>query len=124
MQQQRTLECRNKEQQKAETKNIRRQKQRTLEGRNKEHQKAEKQRDKWMGMGDLELSLSESKELNPFHQSQKATASMAVAKHCSNYRAETEAPMQAASKVQALDHECRQVVLHDKKLMVPRHACN
>ena len=41
---------------------------------------------------------------------QKASASMAVGKHCSNYHAETEALIQAASKVQASDHDWKQVV--------------
>ena len=35
---------------------------------------------------------------------------MAVGKHCSNYRAETEALVQAASIVQASDHDCKLVV--------------
>ena len=45
-----------------------------------------------------------------FPRGQKASASMAVGKHCSNYRAETEALIQAASIVQASDHDCKQAV--------------
>ena len=39
---------------------------------------------------------------------QRASASMAAGKHCSNYHAETEAVIQAASIVQASDHDCKQ----------------
>ena len=39
---------------------------------------------------------------------QRASASMAAGKHCSNYHAETEALIQAASIVQASDHGCKQ----------------
>ena len=45
-----------------------------------------------------------------FQGGQKATVSMAVGRHCSNYREETEALMQAASIVQASDHDCKQIV--------------
>ena len=45
-----------------------------------------------------------------FPRGQKATASMALGKHCSSDCAETEAFVQAASIVQALDHDCKQVV--------------
>ena len=45
-----------------------------------------------------------------FPGGQKASASMAVGKHCSNYRAETEVLIQAASIVQASNNDCRQVV--------------
>ena len=45
-----------------------------------------------------------------FSGGQKATACMAVGKHCSNYRTEAEALMQAASEVQSSDHDCKQVV--------------
>ena len=48
----------------------------------------------------------------------KATASMAVGKHCSNYRAETEALKQAASIVQASDYDCKQVVTLSDALSV------
>ena len=44
-----------------------------------------------------------------FPGGQKASASMTVGKHCSNYRAEKEAIIQAASIVQASDHDCKQV---------------
>ena len=49
---------------------------------------------------------------------QKATASMAVGKHCSSYRAETEALMQTAFMVQASDHDCKQVVFLSDTLSV------
>ena len=49
---------------------------------------------------------------------QKATASTAVRKHCSNYRAETEALIQAASIVQASDHDCKQAVFPSDVLSV------
>ena len=42
-----------------------------------------------------------------FPGEQKATANMAAGKHCDNYRAETEALIQAASIVQASGHDCR-----------------
>ena len=45
-----------------------------------------------------------------FPGGQKASPRLAVGKHCSNIRAETEALMQAASIVQASDHDCKQVV--------------
>ena len=45
-----------------------------------------------------------------FPGGQKVSASVAVGKHCSNYRAETEALTQVASIVQASDHECKQLV--------------
>ena len=45
-----------------------------------------------------------------FPGGQKVSASMAVVKHCSNYRSETEVLIQAASIVQASDHDCKQVV--------------
>ena len=53
-----------------------------------------------------------------FPGGQKATESMAVGKHCSNYRAETEALIQAASIVKASDHDCRQVVFLSDALSV------
>ena len=43
---------------------------------------------------------------------------MAVGKHCSNDRTETEALIQAASKVQASDHDCKQVVFLTDALSV------
>ena len=43
-------------------------------------------------------------------EGQKATASMAIRKQCSDYCAETEALMQAASIVQVSDHDCKQIV--------------
>ena len=49
---------------------------------------------------------------------QKVSVSMAVGKHCSNYRAETEALMQAVSIVQASDHDCKQVVFLSDALSV------
>ena len=45
-----------------------------------------------------------------FALGQKVTANTAVGKHCSHYRAETEAFVQAASIVQASDHDCTIVV--------------
>ena len=53
-----------------------------------------------------------------FHGQQKATASMSVGKHSSNYRAVSEALMQAASKTQASDHDCKQVVFLSDALSV------
>ena len=53
-----------------------------------------------------------------FPGGQKVSASMAVGKHCSNYRAETEALIQAASIVQASDHDCKQVVFLSDALSV------
>ena len=53
-----------------------------------------------------------------FPGGQKDTASTAAGKHCSNYRAETEALMQAASLVQASDHDCKQVVFLSDALSV------
>ena len=53
-----------------------------------------------------------------FPGGQKASASMAVGKHCSNYCAETEALIQAASIVQASEHECKQVVFLSDALSV------
>ena len=53
-----------------------------------------------------------------FPGGQKALASMAVGKHCSSYRAETEAIIQAASVVQASDHDCKQVVFLSDALSV------
>ena len=41
---------------------------------------------------------------------QKVSASIAVGEHCSNYRGETEALIQAAFIAQASDHDCKQVV--------------
>ena len=43
---------------------------------------------------------------------------MAVGKHCSNYRAETEALIQAASIVQASDHDCKQTAFLSDALSV------
>ena len=53
-----------------------------------------------------------------FPGGQKASASMTVGKHCSNYRAETEALIQAASIVQASDHDCKQAVFLSDALSV------
>ena len=53
-----------------------------------------------------------------FPGGQKVSASMAVGKHCSNYRAETEALIQAASIVKASDHDCKQVVFFSDALSV------
>ena len=53
-----------------------------------------------------------------FPGGQKVSASMAVGQHCSNYRAETEALIQAASIVQASDHDCKQVVFLSDALSV------
>ena len=53
-----------------------------------------------------------------FPGGQKPSASMAVGKHCSNYRAETEAFIQGASIVQASDHDCKQVVFLSDALSV------
>ena len=44
-----------------------------------------------------------------FPGGQRASANMAVEKHCSNYRVETEALIQAACIVQS-DHDCKQAV--------------
>ena len=41
-----------------------------------------------------------------FPGGQKATVSVAIGRHCSNYSAETETFMKAASIVQASDHNC------------------
>ena len=49
---------------------------------------------------------------------QKVSASVAVGRHCSNYHAETEALIQAASIVQASDHDCKQVVFLSDTLSV------
>ena len=46
------------------------------------------------------------------------SASVAVGRHCSNYRAETEALIQATSIVQASDHDCKQVVFLSDALSV------
>ena len=53
-----------------------------------------------------------------FQGGQKASASMAVGRHCSNYCAETETFIQAASVVQASDHDCKQVVFLSDALSV------
>ena len=53
-----------------------------------------------------------------FPGGQKVSASMAVGRHCSNYRAETEALIQAASTVQASDQDCKQVVFLSDALSV------
>ena len=53
-----------------------------------------------------------------FPGGQKVSASMAVGKHRSNYRAEAEALIQAASIVQASDHDCKQVVFLSDTLSV------
>ena len=45
-----------------------------------------------------------------FPGGQKISASVTVGRHCSNYRAETEALIQAASIVQDSDQDCKQVV--------------
>ena len=48
-----------------------------------------------------------------FPGGQKVSASVAVGRHCSNYRAETE-----ASIVQASDHDCKQVVFLSDALSI------
>ena len=53
-----------------------------------------------------------------FPGGQKGSASVAVGRHCSNYRAETEALIHAASIVQASDHDCKQVVFLSDALSV------
>ena len=53
-----------------------------------------------------------------FPGGQKASASMAVEKHCSNCRAETEALKQAVSVVEAANHDCKQVVFFSDALSV------
>ena len=53
-----------------------------------------------------------------FPGEQKTSASMAVGKHYFNYHAETEALIQAASIVQASDHDCKQVVFLSDALSV------
>ena len=53
-----------------------------------------------------------------FPGGQKVSASVAVGRHCSNYRAETEALIQAASIVQASDQDCKQVVFLSDALSV------
>ena len=50
--------------------------------------------------------------------------SLAVGKHCSNIRAETEALMQAASIVQASDLDCKQVVSPCDSLSVQQRYQN
>ena len=49
---------------------------------------------------------------------QKASTSMAVGKHCSNYRGETDVLIQAASIVQASDRDCKQFVFLSDALSV------
>ena len=58
-----------------------------------------------------------------FPGGQKVSASMAVGKHCSNYRAETEALIQAAYIVQASNHDCKQVVFLSGALAVLQAHC-
>ena len=53
-----------------------------------------------------------------FPGGQKVSASVAVGRRCSNYRAEIEALIQAASIVQASDHDCKQVVFLSDALSV------
>ena len=53
-----------------------------------------------------------------FPGGQKVSASMAIGKHCPSYRAETETLIQAASIVQASDHDCKQVVFLSDTLSV------
>ena len=53
-----------------------------------------------------------------FPGGQKVSASVAVGRHCSNYRAETEALIQAASIVRASVHDCKQVVFLSDTLSV------
>ena len=53
-----------------------------------------------------------------FPGGQKVSASVALGRHCSNYRAETEALIQAASIVQASDQDCKQVVFLSDALSV------
>ena len=53
-----------------------------------------------------------------FPGGQKASASMVVGKHCSNYRAEIGALIQAAFIVQTSDHDCKQVVFLSDALSV------
>ena len=55
-----------------------------------------------------------------FPGGQKATASKAVGKHCSNHHAKTEAFMQAAFILQASDHYSKQVVFLSDALSVPQ----
>ena len=53
-----------------------------------------------------------------FPGGQKSSASMAIGKLCSSYCAEAEALMQAASIVQASDHDCKQVVFLSDALSI------
>ena len=53
-----------------------------------------------------------------FPGGQKVSASMAVRKHYSNHRAETETLIQAAYIVHASDHDCKQVVFLSDALSV------
>ena len=53
-----------------------------------------------------------------FPGGQKVSASAAAGRHCSNYSAETEALIQAASIVQSSDHDCKQVVFLSDALSV------
>ena len=53
-----------------------------------------------------------------FPGGQKVSASVAVGRRCSNYRAEKEAIIQAASILQASDHDCKQVVFLSDALSV------
>ena len=53
-----------------------------------------------------------------FPGGQKVSASVAVGRHSSNYHAETEALIQAASIVQVSDHDCKQVVFLSDALSV------
>ena len=53
-----------------------------------------------------------------FPGGQKATASIAVGKHCANYHAETEALMQTASILEASDHDYKQVVFLSDALSI------
>ena len=53
-----------------------------------------------------------------FPGGQKVSASVAVGRDCSNYLAETEALIQAASIVQASEHDCKQVVFLSDALSV------
>ena len=53
-----------------------------------------------------------------FPGGQKVSASVAVGRHYSNYCAETEALMRAASIMQSSDHDCKQVVFLSDALSV------
>ena len=54
----------------------------------------------------------------PLPRRTESLSERAAGRHCSNYRAETEAIIQAASIVQASDHDCKQVVFLSDALSV------